>query len=137
MELKLNYGEIAKYVKDHFNQEVALSRVNDRTVNVTVSKKVIVTITVNVRLQVIEMADTRIIIGYDAAMMGVDSIISGAISVLMGRYPELSQGVTLLPDHKISVDLSKIEKAKPLTDNLSLESLLFSEEHLTLKASLK
>lgn len=136
MELKLNYDELEKYIQAHYGQTVLFARVDDRILKVSYVKKVIITMTVSVKLKVIDVADSQLLVSVDSST-GFDSLISRVLKFVSKRFPELTGGLSEGPDHSISVDLKKIEKAKPVTESLQFQSIRFEDSHLTLTASLK
>ena len=55
--------------------------------------------------------------------MGVDYIISGILSYVLGKYPEIASGVLKEKDNRVSVNLALIEKAEFIIEKLDLKSI--------------
>lgn len=136
MELKLYYAELEKYVQAHHSHKVKFERLNDRTLKISYIKKILITMTVSVKLKIIDVVDNRLLVGIDSNI-GLDAIISRVLKFILRKFPEYACGISVGTDHVISIDLTAIDKAKPVAENLNIQSIRFSDTHLTLSAGLK
>ena len=93
-----------------------------------------VNISVNLRFDEVKADSVTII--YDGAF-GIDTIISGVLSFFKSQFPDLSAGIHPEDGHRIRINLSEIEKAKAVAENIELRDIKVSEEGLRIEFGLK
>ena len=137
MEVKATYKELNSYIQGRFKQPVSLSFAEGGEIRVTYTKRILikdVNISVNLRFDEV-MADS-VTITYDGAF-GLDTIISGVLSFFKSQFPDLSAGIHPEDGHRIRINLSEIEKAKPVVENIELKDIKASEDGLRIEFGLK
>ncbi|MDE6670096.1 MAG: DUF1232 domain-containing protein [Muribaculaceae bacterium] len=136
MEIIAPYKEINDYVAERFNQPISLAYENQNEIKVSYTKHVVFKdMSVNIRIGIEEVKADSVLFSYDAAF-GVDSIISKAISFIAKKFPKLSAGIHPEDNHRILINLSEIEKARPVVENIELCSITPYEDGLKIKFGL-
>lgn len=136
MEIIAPYKEINDYVAKRFKQPISLAFENEREVKVSYTRHVLFKdMSVNMRIGIKEVKADSVLLSYDAAF-GIDSIISKAISFIARKFPALSAGIHPEDNHRIQINLSEIEKARPVVENIELRSITPYEEGLRIKFGL-
>lgn len=121
MEIFAPYQELNSYVKDRFGKPVSVSCSNDNDIRVTYTQRILIKdVNINVDLHVQEVKDDSITLTYKGAM-GLDMLISGALSFFKSYFPELSAGIHPEENRTIRINLSEIEKAKVAVENIALK----------------
>ncbi len=137
MEVFAPFQEVNEYVADRFHQPISLSYVSDDEVKVSYTKRVIFKdMSVNIGVKIEEVTADSVLLSYIAGL-GFDSLVSGALSFLTGKFPELSAGIHPEEGHRIRVNLSEIEKAKAVVENISLRYIKADESGLRIGFGLK
>lgn len=137
MEIIAPFKELNAYVAERFHQPISLSFVSEKEVKVSYTKRVIFKdVGVNINVGVEEVTADSVVLSYNLAP-GLDSIISGALSFITGKFPELSAGIHPEDDHRICVNLSEIEKVRQVVENIAFRDIKVSEEGLHILFGLK
>ncbi|MDE6291077.1 MAG: DUF1232 domain-containing protein, partial [Muribaculaceae bacterium] len=130
------YRELNDYIAKRFNQPITLAYGNDNEVKVTYTKRIVFNMSVNIRIMIEEVKADSILLSYDVAF-GLDSIISGALSFIKATFPELSSGIHPEDGHRIRINLSEIEQARAMVNNIELKAILPCEDALRIEFRLK
>ena len=137
MEIIAPYKEICDYVAERFNQSINLAYESEKEVKVSYIKHVIFKdMSVSVRIGIEEVKADSVLLSYDVAFC-IDSIISGVISFIAKKFPELSAGIHPEDNHRIRINLSEIEKARPVVENIELRSITPQDRGLRIEFGLK
>ena len=91
---------------------------------------------VNIRIGIEEVKADSVLLSYDVAF-GVDSLISGALKFITEKFPALSAGIHPEEGHRIRINLSEIEKAKPVVENIALRAITPTEDTIRIEFGLK
>ena len=137
MTLSISFAELHKYISDHYKKDFSFSYVSEKEFTVTFTQRVLIKdVHLSVNIHIDEVKPSEVVITYKGGM-ALDMIISGALSLLKDKLAELAQGITTEENHHIRINLAKMEKAKAIVKNLSLEDILLEPESLKVKAALK
>lgn len=137
MEIIAPFKELNAYVAERFHQPISLSFVSEKEVKVSYTKRVIFKdVSVNMNVGVEDVTADSVVLSYNLAP-GLDSIISSALSFITGKFPELSAGIHPEDDHRIRINLSEIEKARQVVENIAFRDIKVSEEGLHILFGLK
>ena len=137
MEITAPYSELNAYIAERFHQPVSLAFGSEKEVKVSYTKRVLFKdMNVNIRIGIEEVKPDSVLLSYDVAF-GLDSLISGALSFITGKFPELSAGIHPEDGHRIRINLSEIEKAKPVVENIALRAIIPCEDSLRVEFGLK
>ncbi len=137
MEIFAPYKEINEYVADRFHQPITVSYISENEFKITYTKRVFVKVHVNINIKIEEVVSDSILLAYDGSIIGLDSVISGALTVITEKYPELSAGLHPIEGHQIRINLAEIEKAKAIVENVELRAIKACEEGLRIEFGLK
>ncbi len=137
MEIFAPFQEVNEYVEAKFHQPIGLSYVSENEVNVSYTKHFLFKDrSASIGITIEAVTEDSIKLSYSAGF-GIDLIVSGALTFLIGKFPELSSGIHPEEGHIIRVNLSEIEKAKALVENVSLRYIKAEEYGLRIGFSLK
>lgn len=136
MEITAPYKEVTDYIAERFHQQIDLSCVSEKEIKVSYTKRVFINVNVSVVIKIEEVKADSILLAY-TAQFGFDSIISGVLSFIAAKYPELSAGIHPEDGHRIRINLSEIEKAKALVENIALRNIKAYENCLRIEFALK
>lgn len=137
MEVKATYKELNSYVQARFKQPVSLSFVEMGDVRVTYKKRILIKdVNISVNIHIDEVKGDSVLLTYDGAF-GLDMIIGGVLSFFKSQFPELSAGIHPEDGHRIRINLSEIEKAKAMVDNIALRDIKAMEDGLRIEFGLK
>lgn len=137
MEVKATYKELNSYVQARFKQPVSLSFAERGDVRVTYTKKILIKdVNISVNIHIDEVKGDSLLLTYDGAF-GLDMIIGGVLSFFKSQFPELSAGIHPEDGHRIRINLSEIEKAKPVVENIEFRSITPCEDGLHIGFGLK
>ena len=137
MEIKATYQELNSYMQARFGKPVSLSFAGEKEMRVIYTQRVLIKdINVSVNIHIEEVRADTIQITYDGAF-GLDMIISGVLSFFKSQFPELSAGIHPEEGHRIRINLSEIEKAKAVVENIELRDIRPREEYVCIEFGLK
>lgn len=136
MKAIVGFGEITGYVRDRYGVTLSLETLSEREVKVTVTKRIVFNIDVSVELEVENVGPAEVTLGYDGNF-GVDMIIGGALKFIKAKIPEIGEALQTGSDQTATLDLTKISKAKSLTDSMNLRAIRFHSDSIELEAELK
>lgn len=137
MEIRAPYKELNAYVAERFHQPISLAFGSEKEVKVSYTKRILFKdMSVNICIGIEEVKSDSVLLSYDVAF-GLDSLISGALSFIKGQFPELSAGIHPEDGHRIRVNLSEIEKAKPVVENIELRAITPCEDGIRIEFGLK
>ena len=136
MKLSITYAELQEYVASHYHKNVNLGYVNESTVSVSVPIKVLgftKQISINLIVKKIECSD--LFLAYDGKM-GIDLLVSPAISYAKKLVPEKAGWVEQMPGNIVKLRLGDIDKLQKVFEKLKLDNILFEPENIGIKMSL-
>lgn len=137
MEVRIKYTEIQEFIKKNFQKEVGLAYVDPSTVSVSTKIKVFAFVkNVGVDLKVEKLEGSKLPLVY-SGKLGIELLISPAISFLKKLVPEKTNLILQGTGNKVFVNLAEIDKLKAVLDKVELQSISFDETHVIVKASLK
>jgi len=137
MEIKINYTELQDYILNKFGKKVELSYANFSTV--TVSTKVSVlgfSKTVGIDLAFEKIEDSVLYVSY-GGKMGIELLVSPAISFLKHLVPEKAGFVEETAGHKLAINLAMLDELKNVLDKVRLKEIRFDETSINVVATLK
>ena len=130
MKLAITYAELQEYVASHFKKTVNLGYVDGTTVSVSVPIKVFgFTKSVSINIVVKQIAGTDLFLSYDGKM-GIDLLVSPAISYAKKLLPEKADWVEQMPGNIVKLRLGDIDKLEKVFEKVELKDIRFTPEHI-------
>lgn len=137
MEVFATYEELNAYIALKVKKPLTLGIAEGGDLKVCYTQRVLIKdVTVPVRLHFEKVTADSVVVEYKGAL-GIDSIISGALSFIMKRLPEYSGGIIPEEGHRIRVDLTKIKKAKTVVENIALRAIIPTDDGIRVHFALK
>ena len=137
MEVRIKYTEIQEFILNNFHKEVVLTYVDPSTVSVSTKIKVFAFVkNVGVDLKVEKLEGSKLPLVY-SGKLGIELLISPAISFLKKLVPEKTNLILQGTGNKVFVNLAEIDKLKAVLDKVELQSISFDETHVIVEAGLK
>ena len=137
MEVRIKYTEIQEFILNNFHKEVVLTYVDPSTVSVSTKIKVFAFVkNVGIDLKVEELEGSKPPLVY-SDKLGIELLISPAISFLKRLVPEKTNLISQGTGNKVFVNLAEIDKLKAVLDKVELQSISFDETHVIVEAGLK
>lgn len=136
MKLSVTYTELQDYVSSHFHKTVNLGYVDGATISVSVPIKVLgFTKSVSINLIVKKIEGTDLFLSYDGKM-GIDLLVSPAISYAKKLVPEKADWVEQMPGNIVKLRLGDIDKLQKVFEKLKLDNILFEQGNIGIEMSL-
>lgn len=137
MEVRIKYTEIQEFIKKNFQKEVGLAYVDPSTVSVSTRIQVFAFArNVGVDLKVEKLEGSILHLVY-SGKLGIELLISPAISFLKRLVPEKTNLISQGTGSRVFVNLAEIDQLKAVLDKVELKSISFDETHIIVEASLK
>lgn len=136
MKLSITYAELQDYVANHFHKTDNLEYVDGTTVSVSVPIKVLgFTKSISINLIVKEIEGTDLFLSYDGKM-GIDLLVSPAISYAKKLVPEKACFVEQMPGNIVKLRLGDIDKLQKVFEKVKLNNILFEQEDIVVEATI-
>ena len=136
MKLSITYAELQDYVASHFHKTVNLGFVDEATVSVSVPIKVLgFTKSVSINITVKKIEGNDLFLSYDGKM-GIDLLVSPAISYAKKLVPGKADWVELMPGNILKLHLGDIDKLQKVFEKLKLNNILFEQGNIGVEMSL-
>lgn len=136
MKLTITYTELQVYVASHFHKTVNFGYVDGATVSVSIPIKVLgFTKSVSINLIVKKIEGTDLFLSYDGKM-GIDMLVSPAISYAKKLVPEKAGWVEQMPGNIVKLRLGDIDKLQKVFEKLKLDNILFEQGNIGIEMSL-
>lgn len=137
MEVRIKYTEIEGFIKQNFQKEVGLTYVDPSTVSVSTRIQVFAFArNVGVDLKVEKLEGSILHLVY-SGKLGIELLISPAISFLKRLVPEKTNLISQGTGNRVFVNLAEIDQLKAVLDKVELQSISFDETHVIVEADLK
>lgn len=137
MEVRIKYTEIQEFILNNFHKEVGLTYVDPSTVSVSTKIKVFAFVkNVGVDLKVEKLEGSILHLVY-SGKLGIELLISPAISFLKKLVPEKTNLISQGTGNRVFVNLAEIDQLKAVLDKVELQSISFDETHVIVEAGLK
>lgn len=137
MEVRIKYTEIEGFIKQNFQKEVGLTYVDPSTVSVSTKIKVFAFVkNVGVDLKVEKLEGSILHLVY-SGKLGIELLISPAISFLKKLVPEKTNLISQGTGNRVFVNLAEIDQLKEVLDKVELKNISFDETHVIVEAGLK
>lgn len=137
MEVKINYTELQDYILSKFGKKVEVSYANFSTI--TVSTKVSVlgfSKNIGIDLAIEKIENSVLYVSY-GGKMGIELLVSPAISFLKHLVPERAGFVEETAGHKLAINLAMLDELKNVLDKVELREIRFDETSINVVATLK
>ena len=136
MEVKIKYSELQDFILHNFKKEVSLAFVAPSTVAVSTKIKVFgFAKRIGVELCVENIDCSKLQIAY-SGKLGVELLITPAISFLKRLLPDKTNFITQNSNNRVVVNLAEIEQLKGVLEKVTLKSICLDEEHVVIESSL-
>ena len=136
MKLSVTYAELQDYVASHFHKTVNFGYVEGATVSVSIPIKVLgFTKSVSINIIVKKIEGTDLFLSYDGKM-GIDLLVSPAISYAKKLVPGKADWVELMPGNILKLRLGDIDQMKKVFEKLKLNNIFFEQGNIVVDASL-
>ncbi len=136
MKLAITYAELRDYVASNFHKTVNLGYVDGAAVSVSVPIKVLgFTKSVSINITVKKIEGTDLFLSYDGKM-GIDLLVSPAISYAKKLVPGKADWVELMPGNILKLRLGDIGQMKKVFEKLKLNNIFFEQGNIVVDASL-
>lgn len=136
MKLTITYTELQDYVASHFHKTVNFGYVDETTVSVSLPIKVLgFTKSISINLIVKKIEGTDLFLSYDGKM-GIDLLVSPAISYAKKLVPEKAGWVEQMPGNIVKLRLGDIDKLQKVFDKLELNNIFFEQGNIGIEMSL-
>lgn len=136
MKISITYAELQDYVASHFHKTVNLGYVDEATVSVSVPIKVLgFTKSISINLIVKKIEGTDLFLSYDGKM-GIDPLVSPAISYAKKLVPEKAGWVEQMPGNIVKLRLGDIDKAQKVFEKVELKAICFTSENIEAEIAL-
>ena len=120
----------------HFHKTVNVGYVDGDTVSVSVPIKVLgVTKNVSINIIVKKIEGTDLFLSYDGKM-GIDLLVSPAISYAKKLVPEKAGWVEQMPGNIVKLRLGDIDKLQKVFEKVKLNNILFEQEDIVVEATI-
>ena len=137
MEVRIKYTEIQEFILNNYHKKKELTNVDPSTVSVSTKIKVFAFVkNVGVDLKVEELEGSKLPLVY-SDKLGIELLISPAISFLKRLVPEKTNLISQGTGNKVFVNLAEIDQLKAVLDKVELQSISFDETHVIVEAGLK
>lgn len=137
MEVRIKYTEIQEFILNNFHKEVVLTYVDPSTVSVSTKIKVFAFVkNVGVDLKIEKLEGSILHLVY-SGKLGIELLISPAISFLKKLVPEKTNLISQGTENRVFVNLAEIDQLKAVLDKVELKSISFDENHVIVEAGLK
>lgn len=137
MTINLSFAEISEYVKKHCGKSLVFSNVSDREIRVAYEQRILFrTVQIPVNITINKVLADSVTLSYNGNF-GIDMVISGVIVFLKAKVPELADLLATEEDHKIHVNLSKLQQTAKLVEAVALEDIVVKDSNLEVKVRLK
>lgn len=136
MKLTISYAELQEYVASHFHKTVNVGHVDGKTVSVSLPIKVLAfTKSVSINVGVEKIEGTDLYLSYDGKM-GIDLLVSPAISYAKKLVPEKACFVEQMPGNIVKLRLGDIDKLQKVFEKVKLNNILFEQEDIVVEATI-
>ena len=130
MKIAITYAELQDYVASHFHKTVNLGYVDGATVSVSIPIKVLgFTKSVSINLIVKKIEGTDLFLSY-GGKMGIDMLVSPAISYAKKLVPEKAGWVEQMPGNIVKLRLGDIDKLQKVLEKVELKAIRFTPENI-------
>ena len=130
MKISITYAELQDYVASNFHKTVNLRYVDGATVSVSVPIKVLgFTKSVSINITVKKIEGTDLFLSYDGKM-GIDLLVSPAISYAKKLVPEKADWVEQMPGNIVMLRLGDIDKLQKVFEKVELKAIRFTPENI-------
>lgn len=120
MKLTISYVELQEYVASHFHKTVNVGYVDEKTVSVSLPIKVFgFTKSVSINVGVEKIEGTDLYLSYDGKM-GIDLLVSPAISYAKRLVPEKAGWVEQRPGNIVKLRLGDLDKLQKVFEKVAL-----------------
>lgn len=136
MKLAITYAELQDYVASNFHKTMNLGYVDGATVSVSIPIKVLgFTKSVSINITVKKIEGTDLFLSY-GGKMGIDLLVSPAISYAKKLVPEKAGWVEQMPGNILKLRLGDIDQMKKVFEKLKLNNIFFEQGNIVVDASL-
>lgn len=137
MKISISFVELSDYIKRHYDKQMTFSQVSYKELCASYTQNLFFkTIQIPVSLKIEDVKADSIAITYNGGF-GIDMIITGTLSFLKAKVPELANVLVSEEGHCIRIELSKLPQTAKLMETIAFNEISFTENGLIAEASLK
>lgn len=137
MKISISFAELSGYIQKRYDKQVAFSKVSDKEICLSYTQNIFFkTIRIPVNLRIEDVKADSLSITYNGGF-GIDMIITGAITFLKAKLPELANAISSEEGHRIRIELSKLSQTAKLVKTISLNEITVAENGMKVDALLK
>lgn len=137
MTINISFAEIAGRVKALWGVDVELARAGEQELRVAyVKKAVIASIRVPVTLRIDCVHCDAVELSYGGPL-GIDKLVKGALAFLVFKKPELRGVLSVASGNRITVELSQLDRMRPVLEKVSLRDIAVADDALRIDLELK
>lgn len=137
MTINISFAEIAGRVKALWGVDVELARAGEQELRVAyVQRAVIASIRVPVTLRIDCVHSDAVELSYGGPL-GIDKLVKGALAFLVFKKPELRGVLSVASGNRITVELSQLDRMRPVLEKVSLRDIAVADDALRIDLELK
>lgn len=137
MNISISFAELSDYIKKHYDKQLTFSKVTDKEVRASYTQNLFFrSVQVPLDLKLEDVKADSIAITYNGGF-GIDMIITGTLSFLKAKVPELANALVSEEGHRIRIELSKLEQTSALVEAVAFKEISVSENGLIVEAMLR
>lgn len=137
LNISISFAELSDYIKKHYDKQLTFSKVTDKEVRASYTQNLFFrSVQVPLDLKLEDVKADSIAITYNGGF-GIDMIITGTLSFLKAKVPELANALVSEEGHRIRIELSKLEQTSALVEAVAFKEISVSENGLIVEAMLR
>lgn len=137
MTLNIPFAELSEYINKHYGKTVAFARVGYKALCISYEQHIVFkTITIPINISIEDVTPTSVTVKYDGGF-GIDMIISGVLSIIKAKLPELRDVIVADNEHLIRIELGNMSNTQAIFETLILNDIVIVNDGVSVTANLK
>ena len=137
MVIRISFGELSRYVIQHYGKSLTFAMVAEDELSVTYEQRVLVTtvkVPVNIRIE--SVTESALVLSY-SGKFGLDTIIKGVLMFIKQRMPELGDAVRPTDASRVEIDLARLKQTEALVAAVAMRQIRVEEDGILVSVALK